>query len=149
MDMTSAPPGSPEHQRLIRKLDAIAALSDEDREAVAGLPLRLGELAENTVAVSEGDAPDDCCLLVEGLMCRYKILGAGQRQIFAFHIPGDIPDLPLLEMEAMDHSIGTITPCRVAYIPREALRELAQERPRMHPRFGETPSSTRRCSVNG
>jgi hypothetical protein len=35
----------------------------------------------------------------EGVACRYKVLPGGKRQIFSFHIAGDIPDLQSLPAE--------------------------------------------------
>jgi CRP-like cAMP-binding protein len=126
---------SPEHERLLRKLDTIASLSEADRAAVGRLPLRIKQIGENTDLVTEGDRPLDCCLILEGFVGRYKLLGEGQRQIFSFHIPGDIPDVHSLHMEVMDHSLGALTPCRVAYIPHSAMYELIQHQPNLGSAF--------------
>ena len=40
----------------------------------------------------------------------------------SFHIPGDIPDLQSLHLEVMDHSLATVVPSKVAFIPHEAVR---------------------------
>src|SRR5215211_4444253 len=40
---------------------------------------------------------------------RYKLTGDGKRQIFSFHIPGDIPDLQSLHLDVMDHSLASLT----------------------------------------
>jgi CRP-like cAMP-binding protein len=85
--------------------------------------------------VKEGDRPLDCCLIVQGFVARYKLLGEGQRQIFSFHIPGDIPDIQSLHLEVMDHSLGALTPCRVAYIPHQSLNELILRHPNLGSAF--------------
>jgi CRP-like cAMP-binding protein len=46
--------------------------------------------------------------VLEGWVCRYKILETGTRQIFSFHIAGDIPDLQSLHLRTMDHNLGTL-----------------------------------------
>ena len=120
---------TPEHARLIRKLDSISVLSEEDREAIRRLPFREKLFGENQDLVRQGDRPSECCLLVEGFVCRYKVLGEGQRQIMSFHLPGDIPDLQSLHLKVMDHSLGALTPVRVAFIPHEALEEITHTRP--------------------
>ncbi|WP_369010740.1 cyclic nucleotide-binding domain-containing protein, partial [Methylobacterium frigidaeris] len=51
------------------------------------------ELSSHQDIVREKDRPSQCCLLLEGWACRYQVLSGGNRQIFSFHIPGDIPDL--------------------------------------------------------
>jgi CRP-like cAMP-binding protein len=123
------PTPSADHQRLIRKLQSIYRLGPEDEVAIGDLPLRYKEVAENQDVVSEGDAPSECCLLLDGLLCRYKLVADGQRQILSLHIQGDIPDLQSLHLKVMDHSVGALTPCRVAYIPHRAMAALLRERP--------------------
>lgn len=125
--MAQAP--SSEHARLIRKLETIAVLSDAERHALAGLPLRLRPFQENTDLTQEGDAPTECCLIIDGLVCRYKLLGAGQRQIMSLHLPGDIPDLQSLHLGVMDHSMGSLTAGRAAYMPHAAVRDLTDRFP--------------------
>lgn len=120
---------SPEHARLICKLETIAQLSASDRQALAALPLRIKTFDEDTDLVREGQRPSDCCLILDGLACRYKVLGAGQRQIMSFHLPGDIPDFMGLHLAVMDHSLGALTSGRSAYVSHTALRELLTDRP--------------------
>ncbi|TNC06527.1 Crp/Fnr family transcriptional regulator [Methylobacterium terricola] len=109
---------------LIRKLESISRLSDEERRAIERLPITGRHLAAHQDIVREKDRPSQCCLLLEGWACRYQLLSEGKRQIFSFHIPGDIPDLQSLHLKVMDHSVCTVTQATVAFIPHEALREL-------------------------
>jgi CRP-like cAMP-binding protein len=81
--------------------------------------------------VQQGDAPGECCLVVEGFVCRYKVLGRGQRQIVSFHIPGDVPDFQSLHLKVMDHSVGALAPTLVAFIPHAAISELMRSHPRL------------------
>lgn len=122
---------SPEHEHLLRKLLSIGRITPDDRAAVGRLPLRIKTIAENADLVQEGDQPADCCLVLGGFVARYKLLGEGQRQIFSFHIPGDIPDIHSLHMQVMDHSLGALTPCRVAYIPHAAVHDLIVNHPNL------------------
>jgi CRP-like cAMP-binding protein len=59
----------------------------------------------------------------------------GKRQIMAFHIPGDIPDLQSLHLTTLDHSLGTITPCEVGFIRHEDVRDLVRRFPRIGDAF--------------
>ncbi|HEX2560807.1 Crp/Fnr family transcriptional regulator [Phenylobacterium sp.] len=126
---------TPDHQRLIRKLKSIYRLDREDEMALGELPLRHKAVEENADVVREGDAPNECCLLLEGILCRYKIVGDGRRQILSFHIGGDVPDLQSLHLDVMDHSVGALTPCRLAFIPHEAMAALLRERPNLAAAF--------------
>ena len=114
---------------LIRKLKSIAALSDEQRQAIERLPVRTHVLAARQDIVRDGDKPAHCCLILDGWICRYKLLGDGKRQIFSFHIRGDVPDLQSLHVPTMDHSLATMTKATVAFIPHESLHELTLRHP--------------------
>jgi CRP-like cAMP-binding protein len=114
---------------LIRKLESIATLSPEERRAIESLPVRTRVLAPRQDIVREGDKPSQCCLLLDGWACRYKIIGEGRRQIFSFHIPGDVPDLQSLHIHTMDHSLCTLTEASVAFIPHESLLDLTTRFP--------------------
>ena len=114
---------------LIRKLESIATLSDEERQAIESLPVRTQVLDARQDIVRDGDTPSHCCLILDGWACRYKLLRGGKRQILSFHIAGDIPDLQTLHIHTMDHSLATIKPATVAFIPHESLRELAADFP--------------------
>jgi CRP-like cAMP-binding protein len=110
---------------LVRKLESIASLSAEERRAIEQLPVHGRTLGAHQDILREKDRPAQCCLIVDGWACRYKILEEGRRQILSFHIPGDMPDLQSLHLRVMDHSIATLTPCTVGIIPHEALRDFA------------------------
>jgi CRP-like cAMP-binding protein len=109
---------------LITKLESIATLSEAERLAVESLPVRVQALRADKDVVREGDTATQCCLVLEGWAFRYKILGKGKRQIFSFHMAGDIPDLQSLHIPVMDHSLATMTQATVAFIPHEAVRDL-------------------------
>ena len=117
------------HERLILKLESIADVTASVKEAVARLPIEARTIPEDTDIVREGDAPSACCLVIEGYACRYKVLREGQRQIMSFHIPGDVPDLQSLHLKVMDHSLGSLTPMVVGFIPHEAVNEAIRNEP--------------------
>jgi CRP-like cAMP-binding protein len=116
---------------LVRKLESIYPLTDNEMQGVLGLPMHVRELAAGQDIVREGDRPSQCCLLLDGFAHRYKMVGDGRRQIMSFHIAGDIPDLLSLHLRVMDHSLGTLAPSRVGFIAHKSVRQLMQN----HPRF--------------
>jgi CRP-like cAMP-binding protein len=120
---------------LIRKLESIFRLSDDERTALANLPMQVTDLRADQDVVREGDRPSRCCLLLEGFTCTYKVTGVGKRQIMAFHIPGDIPDLQSLHLKVLDNTLGTISPCKVGFIQHEVLRGLCERYPRITSAF--------------
>jgi CRP-like cAMP-binding protein len=66
--------------------------------------------------VRDGDRPSQSCLLLEGMLFRYKLAGEDRRQILAFHIAGEIPDLQSLYIKTMDHSLAAVTDSKVGFI---------------------------------
>ncbi len=116
---------------LIRKLESIFALTDEERQALENLPMQVGVIKADQDIVREGDSPSRCCVILSGFACTYKVTAQGKRQIVSFNIPGDIPDLQSLHLKVLDNSIGTINPCSVGFIAHEALRDLCARYPRI------------------
>ena len=116
-------------QPLIRKLESVTQLSDEERQAIEALPVRVRALRPRQDIVRDGDLATQCCLILEGWAYRYKVLNEGRRQIFSFHIAGDIPDLQSLHIPLMDHTLGTLTQATVAFIPHESLHQLTARFP--------------------
>jgi CRP-like cAMP-binding protein len=114
---------------MMRKLGALAELDDLDRQAIRGLPSTAEAVNPGRHLVREGTAPRDCCLLVSGHACRYKVSANGRRQIVSFHIAGDLLDLQHLHLSIADHDVQTITAADVVWIPKTNLRTLARQRP--------------------
>ncbi len=119
----------PEHQWLIRKLESIAALGPEERRAIADLPLTVRQVVRDEIIVREGDRPTQCCLLVEGMLYRFKVLPTGARQILSFHVQGDLPDLQSLHLGVMDHSLGVVTNSKIAFVSHSAIQQLIRRYP--------------------
>jgi len=112
-----------------RKLESISFLSEEDKAALAAVPLQIVELRADQDVVREGDRTSRCCILVDGFACTFKLTGEGKRQILAFHVAGDLPDLQSLHLRLLDSSIGTIAPSTVAFVRHEDLFDLCVRRP--------------------
>lgn len=114
---------------LVRKLESICDLPNDARAALASLPARIMELKADQDIVREGDKTSRSCGLIEGFACSFKMTGEGRRQITAFHVAGDIPDLQSLHLEVLDTGVSTLTPCTVAFVQHDDLRELCAEIP--------------------
>jgi CRP-like cAMP-binding protein len=121
----------PEHNILIRKLRSISPLTGDEIECLATLPFSTASVAADQDIVREGDRPSECCLVVEGFLCRYKVTEQGRRQIFSFHHPGDIPDLQSLHLKVMDHTLMTLTPSKLAFVKHESIKGLIRRCPRV------------------
>ena len=111
---------------LIRRLANIFILTDDERAAIQNLPMQVQTIKADQDIVREGDRPSRSCTLLEGYTATYKMTGEGKRQIQAWYIPGDIPDLQSLHLKVLDNSIVTLTPCRVGFIQHEVIRDLCR-----------------------
>jgi CRP-like cAMP-binding protein len=115
-----------------RKLEHFAKLSLEDRRTLAEVVgERVRHLGPREDVVREGAKPRNVNLFLEGWACRYKTLEDGRRQITSFFLPGDLCDLNVFILREMDHSIGTITPVKLAEISRERLSDITARHPRI------------------
>ncbi len=113
------------------RFDQIAPLADEERHAVRQAVARTRALRAGEDLVLEGDGGGECHVILDGVLCRYKLLQAGKRQIIGFQIAGDMCDLSGLMLGRMDHSIGALTRAQVAVIPHAALTEIMEHHPRV------------------
>ncbi|MCB8839291.1 Crp/Fnr family transcriptional regulator [Aurantimonas sp. VKM B-3413] len=114
---------------LSRRLRLIADIDAEDEAAVRALPVTHREVDDGVDIVTEGETVRQCCILIDGFTCRYRHTLEGKRQIIAFHVPGDIPDLHSLHINQMDHSFAAMTRCRIGFVPHEAVWSLCLKRP--------------------
>ena len=117
---------------LIRKLETQGLrLSEEEVAALLALPMQIESIRADQDIVREGDRPSRSCLILEGYAATYKMTPSGRRQIVAFHIAGDIPDLQSAQLEVLDTSLGTLTPARVAFVRHEVINEVCERHYRL------------------
>jgi CRP-like cAMP-binding protein len=114
---------------MLRKLEYSGALDESDREAVLALPHTLKTLEAQGYIVRDGDKPTHSCLLRTGFVTRHKIVADGARQICSIHMAGDMVDLENSLLGRADHNVQALTRAEVAFIPRDAIRQIAFERP--------------------
>jgi CRP-like cAMP-binding protein len=81
--------------------------------------------ADQDIAL-EGERPSRSCLILEGYAATYKVTPSGKRQIVAFHMAGDIPDLQSTQLEVLDTSVRTLTRAKVAFIGNQAINDLCE-----------------------
>lgn len=116
-------------QPMADRLSAHGDLNDDDRQAILDLPYRMKHLERLAHVVHERETIVQCCVIVTGFAIRYKIVGAGARQIVAMHTAGDMVDLQNAFLTVADHSVQMLTDSEVAFIPREDVKKLAFDRP--------------------
>ena len=111
----------------IRKLESQGLrLTDEELTSLLEMPMQIETLRADQDIVREGDRPTRSCLVLEGYAAMYKFTPTGKRQIVAFHIAGDIPDIQSTQLEVLDTSLGTLTPAKVAFIRHQDINEVCE-----------------------
>lgn len=116
---------------LTRRLAFRDAVSDEDRAVIERLASTVQALPAGVDVIGEGVHQSASRILIEGWVCRYKTRASGGRQINQLHVPGDFFDLHSFLLKRLDHSIATLTPCRIAVVPHETLRAVTEEHPHL------------------
>jgi CRP-like cAMP-binding protein len=116
---------------LATKLSHFVALSDEDVRVLDAMCRNEERFKADTDIVREGDAPRSAFVLTHGMAFRYRLMPDGKRQIFTFMIPGDVFGLHACLLRAMDHSIATFVPTRIATISCATVLDLFEHHPRI------------------
>ena len=114
---------------LATKLTFHRQLDPGDQALIAEACGRGRQVPAGKDLIMEGDTPTAFMVLLEGWACRYKLLPSGSRQIMAFLMPGDSGGMRGSMRPRIEHSVSTITPARVASIPRARMAEMLIERP--------------------
>ncbi|CAO4195445.1 helix-turn-helix domain-containing protein [Methylorubrum extorquens] len=116
---------------LIGKLERFAPLSNEDRSLLEQICANPRLVPPHTDLVQEGDKPDGVFLVLSGLACRHKLRATGARQINAYLLPGDLCDLDVALLDEMDHTITTLSACKVVRLAPELVADLLTHHPRI------------------
>ena len=116
---------------LIKKLEGVASLSAAERRILVEAAARTREVGADQDLVQDGDRTRDCHLILDGVVCRYKLLAEDKRQIMGFQIAGDFCDLTGFVLGRMDHSVATLSPTKLAVIPHALLQRVCEDSPHL------------------
>src|SRR3954453_22256187 len=114
---------------MVRKLSYRLKLDADDRAAILALPFTVKTMERHRSFVREGEPTTHSCVLLSGYAIRHKIVAGGERQIVSIHMKGDLVDLQNSLLGTADHSVQMLTAGKVAMVPRDAVTQLAFERP--------------------
>ncbi len=115
----------------LAKLRARDTISAEEEEVIRASLGEVRLLTAGTTCIRAGERLSSSTLLIDGLMCRYKDLPGGERQITELHIPGDFLDLHSFSLKQLDHNILALTACRVVLVPHARLTEITERHPHL------------------
>lgn len=118
-------------ERHFTKIRARDRLDPVEEEAIRGAVSEYRDYRADLTFIEPNQELQHSTLLLDGLICRYKDLKNGQRQVTELHVAGDFADLHSFTLKRLDHSIMTLTPCRVAILPHENLRRITEQHPHL------------------
>lgn len=116
------------HLLRLRKRDSI---SPEEEAAIRGAVSEIRKFPADTVLIRSGQQLNVSTLLLDGWLARAKDLKGGERQITELHVPGDFADLHSFTLKRLEHDIISLTPCTVAIVPHEKLRQITERHPHL------------------
>lgn len=114
---------------MLRKLRLWVDLSPEQEQALLDLPHSVSVIEKQKVVVREGDDISHCWVVLSGYCVRFKYVGSGGRQIVSIHMKGDLVDLHNALLGVADHGVQTLTACKMAKLPIEAIQQLSDKDP--------------------
>lgn len=117
--------------RLFLKLRVRDLLSDEEEQALRATIDGFENVPAKRVLIKRGEPLKHSVLLLDGLMCRYKDLRNGRRQISALHVPGDFLDLHGFTLKKLDHDVMALTASKVAFADFAKLTKLTEGFPHL------------------
>ncbi|MFC3556035.1 Crp/Fnr family transcriptional regulator [Sphingomonas qilianensis] len=118
-------------ERHLTKLRARDFVSPDHENAIRESIRDYRDIPADRTVIRANVRLDHCTLLVDGVLCRYKDVRSGERQITELHLPGDFVDLHSFTLKRLDQPVMSLTPCRVASIPHDKLRLLTERHPHL------------------
>ena len=113
---------------LTMKLEQFVRFDPAEREQLnALLTWPTKTFAPREVILKEGHKVGNIHLVLTGMAARSKTLASGDRQLMALLVPGDLCDVEVFVLEAMDHDILAVSETTCVLIPAERMAELLTE----------------------
>jgi CRP-like cAMP-binding protein len=118
-------------ERHLNRLRARHDISDAEERAIRAAVGEVREYRAGETFIHAGEELTQSTLLLDGIMCRYKDLRSGERQVTELHVPGDFADLHSFTLKHLDHEIMALTRCQVVLVPHAALSEITERHPHL------------------
>jgi CRP-like cAMP-binding protein len=117
--------------RLLMKLRARDVVGEEEERLLRSVMEQVQTLPASKTIVRAGVTLSNCTLLIDGVVCRYRDLADGQRQIMELHVPGDFLDLHSFLLKRLEHNVGSLTPVSFVTVPHDAIRSITETSPHL------------------
>jgi CRP-like cAMP-binding protein len=133
---TAGAPGMPARRRDVpprfaKRIESVRSLSTEELDALGAVFGPAAIVEPSTDLLIEGERVRHGYILDDGWACKYRLLKDGRRQILNFVVPGDVVGAAGDLIRVSDHSVATLTPCRVHLFPATSFAAVGQRFPRV------------------
>jgi CRP-like cAMP-binding protein len=116
---------------LLMKMRRRDDISPEEEQALRGAVAEVRDYPADLTFIRRNQELNHSTALIQGLICRYKDLRSGERQVTEVHVSGDFADLHSFTLKKLDHEVMTLTPCKVALVPHENLTRISEQYPHL------------------
>lgn len=116
-------------QKFRERISAQTILTPDEAEAILSLNGSDQRIREGVEFVERERVVHSVCIVVEGLVARTSVTVEGRRQISAFYIPGDIPDLFSLMQPRAASSLRAMTQSEIVRISHDDMRDAINAHP--------------------
>ena len=118
-------------ERLLMKMRAREEIDEAEARVLAALVSETRDFAADSNVVRAEVEQCASNLLLDGMMCRYKDVANGERQIMELHVPGDFVDLHSFILKKLDHNVMALVPSRIAVVPHERIADVTRKHPHL------------------
>lgn len=118
-----------EPNALARRLRTVTRLSAKDRDCLDWLCASTRRFRPGDRLMQQGETTQDVFVMLSGWAQRHKTLPDGQRQVFAYLLPGDLSDMHAPTLGLADHGITAMTDAEVAIVPRDKMLATIERHP--------------------
>lgn len=119
----------------LRKLEARASFSAEERAAILELPFTPRQITANRDFVQRGEQVTHSCFVLEGMVGTFGQSRNGARQITSVFMNGDMIDLQTVVLPEAMSAFQALTTTTILQIPHSALRKAGHRFPNLAEAF--------------
>jgi CRP-like cAMP-binding protein len=112
---------------LALKLEQFTRFEPSERVRLDELIGSTRKFARGEDIIGAGEHASHIHLVMDGFAARSKVIRDGQRQLMAFLIPGDLCDVEVFVLEAMDHDIVALCDTTCALVPADQMEAVLGE----------------------
>ena len=114
---------------LRRRLDLFEAIEEDAKAALLGISGDIVEVAKGERIRTQGGPAEEFWCVVDGWFHSSGTLASGGRQVYAFHLPGDVMGLQDLGWEVAVCDVAAATKGAIIRMEKRAFRAVISEHP--------------------